>query len=178
LDFHHSAVRDLGPDIIESVDYKFEFKANGEYTLQWCRDFGGWPENKWQMGSWTVEGETVACLSKAGSLEVPERSRYKAGIAFAIPVAFVLAGRTCDDAPQAVPWERPILSNGYEAQGCEVTWERVEPRATTAQEERVDRALFVEVDGALVEVCPDIRENYPREDWARLMGFRSRFGIR
>jgi hypothetical protein len=52
-----------------------------------------------------------------------------------------------------------------------------EVRNVPPPEEPDENSKFVEVDGELVEVSPDIRDNHPEADWARLMGFRLRFGI-
>jgi len=192
LTFDHTVVRELGPDFVESATYQFEFHANGEYALQWSRTFGGgWAaENERQVGKWRVEKGMFLCESTEGPKIVAENIlRYSwAGIKFQVPVDQVLAGRTSnDDAP--LHWERAILSRGSDvtepSAATPAKWEKGENRAPAADqprnvpppEEPDENSKFVEVDGALVEVSPDIMNNHPEADWARLMGFRMRFGI-
>jgi hypothetical protein len=189
LTFDHTAVRELGPDFVESATYQFEFYANGEYALQWSRTFGGgWAaENERQVGKWRVEKGEFLCESVEGPKIVAENMlRYSwAGIKFQVPVDQVLSGRTSnDDAP--LPWERAILSRGGEVTAPGEAAQTVvksdaaaapEVRNVPPPEEPDENSKFVEVDGELVEVSPDIRDNHPEADWARLMGFRLRFGI-
>jgi hypothetical protein len=186
LTFDHTAVRELGPDFVESATYQFEFLATGEYKMQWSRTFGGgWAaENERQVGKWRVEQGEFLCESTEGPEIVAENMlRYSwAGITFQVPVDLVLAGRTSnDDAP--LPWERAILSRGAEltAPGQKAavvaTRKRDEPINVPPPPEPDENSVFVDVDGELVEVSPDIRDNHPEADWVRLMGFRLRFGI-
>mmetsp|Transcript_60681 Transcript_60681/g.109339 ORF Transcript_60681/g.109339 Transcript_60681/m.109339 type:complete len:240 (-) Transcript_60681:67-786(-) len=179
--YHHSAVRRMGDDFEECVAYQFEFFAAGSYELIWNRSFGQWSAaNERQAGRWHIEGDKLRCETIAGPEDEDGKVRYAAaGRISELPLETVLKGNTAEDDMTPI-WEyqvrgQPIPETMLPT--CIPRQEFSEQQDQPAVTSQADDALFVEVDGDWHEVSADIRDNYPEEQWERLMRCRVRFGI-
>mmetsp|Transcript_3823 Transcript_3823/g.8771 ORF Transcript_3823/g.8771 Transcript_3823/m.8771 type:complete len:236 (+) Transcript_3823:30-737(+) len=178
---HHHAVRSMGGDFEECVAYQFEFHSSGKFTVQWNRSFGQWSAaNERQVGRWAVDGNMLRCVTEEGPPTSATEVMYApAGRCFALPVALALSGRSVAD-DVAHSWE-------FEVRGSPVPEIAVFSEAEGPSDQpgapavgigaAAEDARFVEIDGELREVAADIRDRYPEEDWARLMGCRIRWGL-
>mmetsp|Transcript_51475 Transcript_51475/g.122417 ORF Transcript_51475/g.122417 Transcript_51475/m.122417 type:complete len:265 (-) Transcript_51475:59-853(-) len=199
LMYHHSAVRALGHEFEECVSYQFYFYPKGSYDMQWNRTFDGWTsESEQQVGHWQVAGDKVRCSTEAGPEVDASRVRYaRAGLVFEIPVEDVLSYQTSAD--NAAPlWEYlarglappAVVGRSVQEKPLDQKMPRSvspddQPRVPARTESSVAASMtalrpdarFVDIDGDLHEVCLDIQEHWPEEEWERLMRIRVRFGI-
>lgn len=199
LPYHHSAVRNLG-GMEECITYQFCFYADGQYSLHWFRE-GLTADNEQQVGHWHVELDALACRTLPGPAEIDDKQlRYAPpGRIFQVPLSAVLAGQTVSDSTPA-RWE--YAARGRRAPLAFGAVEQKESRQTTRvdqldentifveiggqvpqdhrQSTRVgqidESARFVDIDGQVHQVSRDIMENWPEDDWHRLMRCRLRWG--
>jgi len=199
--FSYNAVRPLGEDFEESVNYNFEFRSDGKYYMQWARTFDAWSSQSEQhYGSWTIDKDDIHCetLDPKGPVNDMEVRYANAGHKFSVSIDDILSANGTYFQAQVgckpKSWERPArLGVEQEAdispimiegqwQPTEVVPAAVEvaPAAVAAAAGyatlRAD-ARFVDIDGEMHEVSGDIVNNWPEGDWARLMKCRLRFGI-
>lgn len=193
LTFSYHAVRPLGEDFEESVVYNFNFSPNGTYEMQWTRTFDAWSSQSEQhFGRWTVSEDKILCETLEPDRTVGQNEVRFAppGYAFRIEIDDILnaKGKFFQERTGAPPkpWEIPARTGKLDAnQGIwhEGMWQTTEVQtdnngynATWRAPIRAD-ARFVEIDGEMQEVSGDIVDNFPEQDWARLMKCRLRFGI-
>lgn len=185
--FHHTAVRMLGPEFEECATYQFEFfEAENKYKMQWCRNFDAWSaENERQVGTWSFVNGNLHCETKEGPAISEKEVRYApAGRVFEIPIESVLLEHSKND-DKVLPWERPSrgLIDHEAAPNKEQIAAYLErkddgvPTGGANDNTPEDTRQFVDIDGETHEVSKDIQDNYPAEQWERLMRCRVRFGI-
>jgi len=187
----YNAVRPLGEDFEESVGYNFKFEPDGTYSLMWTRTFDAWSSQcEQQIGRWRIFMDHVCCETIAPSREVSETEVRFAppGYKFAIMIEDILAANggyfQAKDGTPAALWEMPARTgkdDDSKSVWTEGMWTAIHhdsnAAATQFRAPVAENARFVEIDGELHEVSNDIVENYPEEQWVRLMSCRIRFGI-
>lgn len=134
--------------------------------------------NERQVGLWEVVGAALRCETTTGPVTDQGCVQYaEAGRVFFLPLAAVLGGRSMADDTPAL-WEYEVRGNPVPVMAMRSEGE-VQPTRGAGGNAGLggDSARYVQVDGDLVEVSPDIRDNYPEAEWVRLMRCRVRFGL-
>jgi hypothetical protein len=177
LEFDCFATRELGPDIVETAAFRFEFFSDGKFDLDWYHSYSGDLDGgrRELSGHWSAREKLFICEYTKDLIYGPP-----AVISFHVPQDLVFAGQVHyeDDHPNSVlfPWKlsKVVLSHGREGSDEELqkyAKHRIpEPRTQDPDEQ------YVDVDGMRVAVCTDIVEKYPPKSWANLMRFRLQFG--
>jgi hypothetical protein len=191
--YSYNAVRPLGEDFEESVNYNFLFAPGGTYTMQWARTFDAWSSQSEQhFGCWRFVEDKIHCETLEPTREVSDREVRFAppGYRFSVPIEDILdaLGRYFQDTVGAAPksWEIAARLGKPEEQAPETVakdWQSIQAEQPSNEPRRVPQssgnedARFVEIDGELYEVSGDIVKNRPEAEWAQLMRCRIRFGI-
>lgn len=193
--YSYNAVRPLGEDFEESVNYNFEFSPGGTYTMQWARTFDAWSSQSEQhFGAWKFINDKILCETREPERKVSDREvRFApAGYIFSIPIDDIMSalGHYFQDRIGAPPksWELAARLGRPEEDTPETVakgWNEVNtesPPTATGANRAVNSAgnedaRFVEIDGEMYEVSGDIVKNRPENEWAKLMQCRIRFGI-
>jgi hypothetical protein len=165
----------------ECLSFTFSFRADGLYSLQWFRE-GLTVDNEQQHGKWKVVADKIWCETLPPPQEVDERLlRYaNAGRTFELPVEDVLSKTTTGN--DLCGWEMSArgLTSRSVVDECPSDLPDAPISAsmpyTVDLAEASDHAHLVEIDGELHEVCRDIVQNWPENEWGRLMQCRLRFG--
>lgn len=177
VSFDYMDSRDLGPELVETISFHFDFRPKGEYTLQFSHQVQGDLADVCvdMIGSWHVDMgdivcEAVACIPKYGNAtSSPPKVQFK------LPIELVLVGRADHDEDWRLRWEQSIKSRALVLDLSNES--EMIPLDTKELVELNEDAVFVEVGGRMVQVCEDIRENYPEASWAHLMSVRVRVGL-
>jgi hypothetical protein len=131
LEFDCFATRELGPDIMETVSFHFDFLADGKFDLQWYHSYSGDMDPQTLRGKWHAQGKALVCeytnepeegpvgrvletgdatnehnfISAKRSATWPDLTcAPSAGIIFNVPQDLVFAGQVTyeDDHPDSV----------------------------------------------------------------------------
>jgi hypothetical protein len=180
LTFDYMASRDLGPVITETVAFHFEFFPKGNYCLQFSHDVQGDLADVGvdMYGSWHVEmGDFVCETSEAPVVCGNKPCSSPAVVRFNLPIELVLAGRVAadHDGSCALRWENSIQSRSLLLDFPHKSESKL--LDVMPPPENDEDASYVEVDGRMVQVCGDIRDNYPESSWAHLMSVRVKVGL-
>lgn len=186
LAFDCFATRELGPDIMETASFHFDFFADGNFDLQWYHSYSGdWDTGCQELrGKWLSQDKTFACEIMQESYENEQLEENltcdpPAVISFHVPQDTVLAERVMyDDDSTPFPWSlcKMIMSRGQVSDEPEKLKKYSELPLPLPTSEHDPDAQYVDVDGESVLVCTDIVANYPAESWAQLMRLRLQFG--
>jgi hypothetical protein len=179
ISFDYVASRDLGPEITETVAFHYDFFPNGHYKQQYSHSV---QEDLADVsvgtsGSWRVEmGEFICETTEVLDVDHPKESHPSspADVRFNLPVDVAL-GSGADQHGECLRWERSIKS-------CILILDfsqdnHMKLHDITAPPDENEDAAYVEVDGRMVQVSEDIRENYPEDLWQNLMSVRVRVGM-
>jgi hypothetical protein len=184
ISFDYMASRDLGPEIIETIAFHFDFFPNGDYLLQFCHSFHGELADVCvdMTGMWQVNMGQFCCKTcetSALPLAVPPKlghARSSSAVAhFNLPIELVLSGSAYHEGSCALRWEQSIVSRSLLLDFSSES--EMKLLDVKVQPENNADASYVEVNGRMVQVCNDIRENYPEDSWANLMSVRVRVGL-
>jgi hypothetical protein len=83
LEFDCIATRELGPDIMETAAFHFDFSADGKFDLEWYHSYSGDMDLGGQKlnGKWHAQGKALVCEYTKVPEEGPQGPVLEAGVA-------------------------------------------------------------------------------------------------